>query len=180
MTTEKEFIRHIDNKGINILKSLLGENVYTIYSPDFEISIDRPNCIAASSFSISIAKSGYVIIDGDWGDTTEEGIDFHFFEISKSKRPLNIKVKDKALFSPCIFHFALESINAIKVFSLEIKGHAEAVKYDSAILLESVDGFQLCFSHQSSIIGMKELLYAKDEIEDKLREMTLRLALTKD
>ncbi len=80
----------LSEETICSLRSILGETIYRIYSPTFEI---YGKTVVATSLSLHREGIGYVIIENEWMETLTEYIDYWQLSAHLSRTPRDIKTR---------------------------------------------------------------------------------------
>lgn len=89
MTKSLLFEERLSEESIGVLRTILGETIYRIYSPTLEI---YGKTIIATSLSIDHEGVGYVILENAWLETPTEYIDCWQLSARLSRTPKDIKL----------------------------------------------------------------------------------------
>ncbi len=172
----------MDEKAETSLGAALGKNIGFLF-PEIEVSIWAEG-FTTPSVSISLDHKSYLIIDNDWADTPDEGIDYYFLGASLSDVPKDIKVTThsgqgwlhhrSSGLSTGDYNF----VSQITIYEYSDSFETESVQYDAAILFEFENKKQILFSREETIAGKIEVNYKADIIQEILKTIMPRKALT--
>lgn len=180
-----KIIQKLDSKSETFLREVLGRNVQTIMSGNFELDFKLKNIIS-TTVSIGIGDKEYLIISNDWADTTEEAIDYYFLKVKMDKTPADIQTKIEPRLNNAIVHYpnfskislgASSQVVEISVFEKLIEGDEEMVNYDSAILFTRQDGLRFMIKNDDSITGYLKIAIDSKQIEEELSDLNPRLTM---
>ena len=179
-----EHIHLISDTEVKDLRSVLGRSVPTLYTRSVEV---REQIIVASDFSLELGERKYCVIESDWSDTPQEGIDYHMIQVFLRDWPKGIvRVRDQTspddmLGYPSSIDLRPSAtepeISRIQVLEHRESIGTESVHYDQAVIFTRSDGYRFALSAQDSIIGGLEFSAHEPLIEDLFKEYPERLCL---
>lgn len=166
----------IDTESIAILKSLLGEKMYVIYGPSFEI---EDEVIASPSFSIR-TRNHWLNLTSTWLSTNFD-VSYYQLAVALSDHPLGITYdqNERTLRHPVssfLFNRGKEAneIEKIEIYTKYETWNSETVEYDYAVLISAMNGFRLCIRVREDISDQIECTVAVNVIEEMLVNCKLR------
>lgn len=185
-----KYVSHISSSEVRALRSLIGRELSTIFSPDVSVSFsDKPHAAHSLSIWLDGRSNHFLNIKTDW-TTTDHGFDFHTLRISSNDVPDGIDYQRKTVWRPAsIGPTASLDVNIGVVTRIEIieaccddvllDGDTESVRYDRALLLIGTSGTILLSTIFQSILGTIEVIPMQEPAPEELVERyEVRLTLS--
>lgn len=122
--------------------------------------MDQGTAVAAS-FSLELSRNRYVVVESEWGDTPEGGIDFHVMSAAVCPTPKNVTVGPgyggyvtlQRPLSIVRLEHGLGLLSRISVYTRDESSEEEEVRYDVGLLFEYDDGRRFALTANESIAG---------------------------
>jgi hypothetical protein len=176
-----EHIHLIPDSEVEALRSILGRDVFLLYTRNVEV---QEQVVIASDFSLDLGRGQYCVIESDWGDAPQQWIDYHMIHVSLRDWPKGIaRVRGRdgreLLGYPSTVHLRTPAaaLSRIQVLDYREASGDELVHYDQAIVFTRADGYRFALSAQQSIAGGLEFSDREPLIEDLLKDYNERLSL---
>ncbi len=162
----------IDEKTFPLLQKLQHVGIYQIWCPSIRFSL-YDESFTAGSFSISLGKRFLTIYS--WCDGEER---YQFF-LEENESPQGIRRKIEGPFKGAFLEASdvvLGPISSVvRTSILRKKEDNWGYEYDAAILLKLESGQPLLFSVSETIPGLTELICNEKAIEERIKDMDIRL-----
>ncbi len=160
--------------------SLLGQNVYMIYSKSISVDVNNHD-FEASSLSLSLDK-GFFCFQTRWIEKND--YEYYQLELSKRDDPIGIKrSSDNALIDPS----SISMKPASKIETIELYADKDeedwnsegreliTVKYDSAFLFRQEDGNSFLIGVSETIADLTQFIRNEKVIKDRLSGLEKRM-----
>lgn len=176
----KTIEKYLTPENLRLIPSLLGQNIYKIYSKTIDADVNNFN-FEASSFSLSLDK-GFICFQTSWIDDND--YEYYQLEISKRNDPIGIlRSSDNALIDPSSILMAPASkIEKIELYAdkNEEEWNSEGrelitVKYDSAFLFRQEDGNSFLIGVSESIADLTQFIREEKAIMNRLNGLQKRM-----
>jgi hypothetical protein len=160
---------------IDILRELIGQRVFKLYSPAIEI---EDNIVTASSISLNIGDR-WIVFQCSWLQT-ENDSSYYQLSIERAEGPYGIRY-DKAtgtIFHPVsalLFNRSQNNdvVGQINIYSSVERLGNEELRYDHTILLITVGGFRVSIGVKEDITDRLECTIDNEIIDNLLLKSTL-------
>jgi hypothetical protein len=172
--------KYLTPKDLRLIPSLLGQNVYMIYSKTISADVNNHD-FEASSFSLSLDK-GFICFQTSW--IGKNDYEYYQIEVTKRDDPIGIKrSSDNALIDPS----SISMTPASKIETIELYADKDeeewnsegreliTVKYDSAFLFRQEDGNSYLIGVSETIADLTQFIRNETVIKDRLSGLEKRM-----
>lgn len=176
-----EYVHLISDSGLDALRSVIGQEVYMLYTR--AITVDRDH-VTAPDFSLGLGQSSFCVIENDWADTPQTALDYYFLDATIRDWPKGVgRAKERnwmdALAHPSVVVLKTPAAAVVSVVVLEHRDSfdEESVHYDHGLVFTRSDGYRFALSAEHSIMGQLEFTDDAAEIDQLLAEYSERVRL---
>ena len=177
-----EFVQLIADSGIDALRTVLGHDVFQIFTHALAIRGDQ---ITAADFSLALGNKSFCVIENDWADTPKAALDYYFLKATICDWPKGVgrsvgPTGMEALLQPSSITLRTPAAAVTSIVILEHReSHQdESVHYDTGIVFSRADGYRFALFAEQSIIGQLEFTDREDVIARLLEDNSERLRLS--
>jgi len=177
------YIHLIDQTGLDALKGLIGESMMMLYSASLHVTVvdGRPH-VKAYDVSIGSATGPWVIIQNDW-EGYIEWIDCFAMSVTTAQDPHNLKISRSGHKVTIEGPWAEVQLWGGRLTSLDVFEHREIangheVLYDCALVFTFQNGRRFALEREDSIVGLMQLRFGADEVNDIERTYSRRVHLS--
>ena len=173
-----EYIHLIPDGELALLRSLMGFPVCLLYTRSVEV---YDWGVVACDFSLDLRTHRYLVIESDWGDTPQTGIDYHMIHLALQDWPKGVdRVRSdegiEFLEQPSVVHLRIPAspLSSVKILAHRESRGSEVVHYDQALIFTRADGYRFSLAAHQSIAGGLEFTDDEGLIEHLLRDFPER------
>ncbi|KAA6431909.1 hypothetical protein ACD591_09940 [Rufibacter glacialis] len=175
----KTIEKYLTDEELELIPSLLGEQVYMIYSPGLHVDANL-NMIEANSLSLS-SKMGFFNFYTSWIDSDE--FDYYEMTLSRTDDPFGITRNQEGLLmaTSWISITPASAIRKIELFEdsdefeyADPESELASVRYDSAFLFTQKDGNEFLIGVSETIADLTLFLRDGQSIREHLRGKGIR------
>jgi hypothetical protein len=177
-----EFAQLIADSGIDALRTVLGRDVFQLFTRAIEV---RGHQITATDFSLSLGNKSFCVIENDWADTPKTALDYYFLKATICDWPKGVErsvgpTGTEALLQPSSITLRTPAAAVTSIVVLEHREsfEDESLRYDSVIVFSRADGYRFALFAERSIIGQLEFTDSEDAISRLMEDNSERLRLS--
>lgn len=178
----EEFIRVLDDAALEALQMLLGTPANQLFTAGLDMERGRA---VAPSFSLGLPDRRFVIIESDWCETPQDGIDYHIMKVSVAETPKDVRVGPdengyrviQRPHSTVRLHPEGAALVKISVHTRDEATECERVRYDAVMIFEYEGGWRFALSTNESIAGGLRYTDSSDDLKEMQMECPERVAV---
>lgn len=179
-----EFKQYLSQESLDALSALSQSRIQTLLSGAGDIRVGQC-AVTVQSVSIPIDNGRFVIVENDWSDTPEEGLDYYFLSVRLASSPRDVYYDPSPAPGGANYradHLSLHlgaaaHSSRIDVLVASETGTTESTSYDAGLVIAREDGTRIAIVREPSISGSLVVAHSEEDAVSLTAEMTKRLSL---